>query len=101
MKAALGKPQALWTICLAVTIAIGTSIGARQAAAPALPDLLRLGAAYAATYATKISGVTLEEQLLLVDVSGRIMTAPQRITSDVVSTRRWRFSSSGNRIRRA
>ena len=31
--------------------------------------------------------MTLEEQLLLVDVSGRIMTAPQRITSDVVFLR--------------
>jgi len=88
MKAAYGfVAMRIWVIGIVVAIAVATSVGAQQAPAPALADLLRLGASYAATYATKMSGVTLEEQLLLVDVSGRIMTAPQRITSDVVLLR--------------
>lgn len=55
-----------------------------SAPAPTLADLLRLGAVYHTTYSTKVSGVTLEELLLLTELSGTQMRVPQRISSDVV-----------------
>ena len=59
-------------------------VGAQKASAPALADLLRLGAEYAAAYAPKVSGVTLEEQLALIEISGGQMGVPEHLTSDLV-----------------
>jgi len=69
---------------VAVTVLLAPAILAQKAPPPGLPDLLRLGAEYAASYAPKISGVTLEEQLMLIEVSGTGMRTPIRVTSDVV-----------------
>lgn len=78
------------TIRRAVAIILaGAAPLAALAAAPAqkdppVADLLRAGGEYLATYALKISGVTLEEEYTLLDVSGGRMSTAQRLNSDVV-----------------
>lgn len=57
---------------------------AQKPAAPTLEELLSKGAAYQTTYATKVSGVTLEEQWVLIEVVSNKMATPLRISSDVV-----------------
>jgi hypothetical protein len=69
---------------VAVTCALAPGGSPPQAATPALADLLRLGAQYLETYTARVSGVTLEEQFVLIEVSGTQMRVPQRIASDVV-----------------
>jgi hypothetical protein len=60
-----------------------TSIAPRaQAANP--DDLLKVAIAYLDKYATRVSGVSLEEQYTITDVSGGRMSTPQHLTSDVV-----------------
>jgi hypothetical protein len=51
---------------------------------PDVPELLRLAAAYHATYAVRVSGVTLEERYQLIDVSGGKMRNTVAISSDLV-----------------
>jgi hypothetical protein len=53
-----------------------------QAAHP--DDLLKVALAYLDTYATRVSGVSLEEQYTITDVSGGRMSTPQHLTSDIV-----------------
>ena len=69
------------------TVLAGTAsivaIGAAQKDPP-VADVLRAASEYLATYAPKISGVTLEEEYTLLDVSGGRMSTTQRLSSDVV-----------------
>lgn len=58
------------------------SVDARQA--PNLPDLLRLAGEYQSAYVNRVSGVSLEEQYQLIDVTGGKMRGVIRISSDVV-----------------
>jgi hypothetical protein len=69
---------------LTAGMALGVLTSAAADQTPALPELLKLGGAYVAEYARKTSGVILEEQFMLIEVSARGMTVPRRITSDVV-----------------
>jgi hypothetical protein len=67
---------------LVATIAAGTFLhGSGQQ--PALPDLLGKGAEYVAQYRTKVSGLAVEEQLLLSELSGQ-RPPPRRLASDLV-----------------
>jgi hypothetical protein len=59
-------------------------IGTFQASQPTLPELLKRGSDYVAGYAPKASGTILEEQFMIVEVSGDRMLPPRRISSDVV-----------------
>jgi len=65
----------------AVLAAPALRVGAQPE--PALPDLLKLGAEYVAAYATRSSGVVLEEAYRLTEISGGRMLTPTRIASDV------------------
>ena len=74
-----------------LAVAVVFVAGALQAAvplsteqAPSLADLLKLAGDYHSDYANRVSGVTLEEQYQLVDVTGGKMQAITRIASDVV-----------------
>ncbi len=51
---------------------------------PQLTDVLLRAAAYHATYTKKVSGVSLEEQTRLMDVSGGVTRGIVRISADVV-----------------
>ncbi len=55
-----------------------------QAQAPTLSDVLARAAEYHATYVTKVSGVSLEEHVNLMDAAGGAGHYNVRITSDVV-----------------
>ncbi len=50
---------------------------------PALPDLLKAGAAYVAAYATRVSATTLEEHYTLTEIAAGRMMVPKRLASDV------------------
>lgn len=69
------------SIALAV---VGLSVVASSAQEVPLADGLARAADYVASYRSKISGVTLEEQLLLIELSGMRMRVPQRLASDLV-----------------
>ncbi len=62
------------------------ALGALAAAqkGPVVADVLRAGTEYLAAYAPKVSGVSLEEQYTIIDVSSGRMATPQRLSSDVV-----------------
>lgn len=51
---------------------------------PALPDLLTKAGIYAAEYRGKVSGVTLEEQFMLIEMRASQMTVPRRLASDLI-----------------
>ena len=74
------KPVAV--VLLAGVLQFSPSPSAEQA--PGLPDLLKLAGDYHADYVNRISGVTLEENYQLIDVTGGKMQAATRIASDVV-----------------
>ena len=74
------KPSVV--VFLACAVFFAPSPSAEQA--PSLPDLLKLAGDYHAEFANRVSGVTLEEQYQLVDVTGGKMQAITRIASDVV-----------------
>ena len=75
----LRKPVAA---VFATSVLLISAASAEQA--PSLPDLLKLAGDYHADYANRVSGVTLEEQYQLIDVTGGKMQAVTRIGSDVV-----------------
>ncbi len=52
--------------------------------APPVADVLRVAGEYLASYASRVSGVTLEEDYTLLDVSGGRLGLTRRIASDVV-----------------
>ena len=69
----------------AVVAAVVVLISAASAAqAPPLAEVLKQAGDYHADYANRISGVTLEEQYQLIDITGGKMQAVTRIASDVV-----------------
>lgn len=51
---------------------------------PAVADVLRAGTEYLAAYARAVSGVTLEEEYTMLDVSSGRVAGTQRLASDVV-----------------
>lgn len=59
-------------------------VAARAPQNPTAPDLLKAVGTYLEAYATKISGTTLDELFMLVDMSGGSMQVPQRLSSDFV-----------------
>jgi hypothetical protein len=67
-----------------ITIALASGVPLH--AQPPLQDLLARAAAYHADYTRKVSGVSLEEQTLLMDVSGGVTRGIVRISADVVLT---------------
>ncbi len=67
---------------LAVIAALAAPAAAQKG--PAVADVVRAGTEYLAAYAPTVSGVTLEEQYTLIDVSSGRMSTPQRLNSDVV-----------------
>jgi hypothetical protein len=67
---------------LAGVAALGHPVAAQKD--PAAADLLRAAADYVATYAARVSGVSLEEDYTLLDVSGGRVVNNRRIASDVV-----------------
>ena len=83
----MAMPRKPWkpsvaVLFLACAVLFSPSPSAEQA--PSLPDLLKLAGDYHAEFANRVSGVTLEEQYQLVDVTGGKMRAITRIASDVV-----------------
>ena len=54
------------------------------AQAPTVEGVLESASDYLATYAPKVSGVSLDEQYTITEVSGGRMSTPQRLSSDVV-----------------
>lgn len=66
---------------LAVIAALVNPVSAQKD--PPAADVLRAATEYLATYATKVSGVTLEEAYTMLEVSGGRMANTRRITSDV------------------
>ena len=75
-------PRAIVTPIVAITLM--TVAAAGQQAPVTVEGLLRAAGTYLSTYAAKVSGVSLEEQYTILDVSGGRMRTPQRLTSDVV-----------------
>ena len=55
-----------------------------QRPSPTVEGLLRAATDYLASYAGKVSGVSLEEEYTIIDVSGGRMRTPQRLNSDVI-----------------
>jgi hypothetical protein len=69
-------------VALAALATAGTmSVSAQE---PSLADALAKTAKYVAEYRTKISGVTLEEQMMLIELHGTVMRVPRRLASDLV-----------------
>ena len=64
--------------------AVFTPVAARAPQSPTAPDLLKAVGTYLESYATKVSGTTLDELFLLVDMSNGSMQVPQRLSSDFV-----------------
>ena len=62
--------------------ALGHPAGAQKG--PSAADLLRAATDYLASYAPRVSGVSLEESYTILDVSGGRVANTRRITSDVV-----------------
>ena len=73
--------RALFTTAMAVA-ALGAPAAAQKG--PTAADLLRLANEYLTAYAPRVSGVTLEEQYTMTDVSSGKMLVPVRLSSDVV-----------------
>jgi len=73
--------RAIVTVLL-VSAAAGAPVAAQKGPAPA--DVLRAGTEYLSAYAPRVSGVTLEEEYTMLDVSGGRVSGTQRLTSDVV-----------------
>lgn len=68
-----------------VTIAVAAGVSLHAQPQP-LQDLLTRAADYHAAYTKKVSGVSLEEQTRLMDVSGGVTRGIVRISADVVLT---------------
>lgn len=77
--------RALLSLLCAVTwvACFGVRTSARKAE-PTLESTLAITGAYLHTYARRVSGMTLEEQYTIVDVSTGRMKPPVRVSSDVV-----------------
>ncbi|OFW10175.1 MAG: hypothetical protein A3H96_18105 [Acidobacteria bacterium RIFCSPLOWO2_02_FULL_67_36] len=71
---------------VATVLAGALSIVAPAAAQkdPPVADVVRAAGEYLATYAPKVSGVTLQEEYTLIDVTGGRMSTTQRLNSDLV-----------------
>jgi hypothetical protein len=69
-------------LLLAGVVALPSLVAAQKA--PDVADVLRAAADYVATYAARVSGLSLEEDYTLLDVSGDRVTNTRRIASDVV-----------------
>lgn len=63
---------------------VNLAVGASAAQAPDLQNLLKLAGEYHASYVHRVSGVTLEEQYQLLNVTGGKMQSNVRISSEVV-----------------
>lgn len=72
----------LLVVCAAAVTIGSASFDAQNA--PTAADLRRVAHEYAASYAPRISGMTLEETFTLRDVSGGRVNASRQIASDVV-----------------
>ncbi len=72
----------LGALCVASLMSAPTD--ARDRAPQELSDVLRLAGEYHTTYVNRVSGVTLEEQYQLMDITGGKMSSAVRIASDVV-----------------
>ena len=73
--------RAIVTVLL-VSVALGAPVAAQKGPAPA--DVLRVATEYLEEYAPRVSGVTLEEEYTMLDVSGGRVSGTRRLTSDVV-----------------
>ena len=69
-------------VCSAALLVMGGDVDAQKGPAPA--DLLASVTAYLAAYAPRVSGVTLDEQYTLLDVSGGRIVTTRRLASDFV-----------------
>jgi hypothetical protein len=69
------------TAALVAVTAIGVSVSAQS---PTLADVLARAAAYHTTYTRSVSGVSLQEEMQLMDVGGGKTRAIVRVSSDVV-----------------
>lgn len=67
---------------LAVLLVLAVPVTAQKV--PPVADVLSAASQYVASYAQRISGVSLEEQYTLFEVSGGRVGLTQRITSDVI-----------------
>jgi hypothetical protein len=67
---------------LLVAVLLATPLDGQKT--PPVADVLRAAGEYLASYAPRISGVTLEEQYTLLEVSGGRVGLTRRISSDVV-----------------
>lgn len=65
-----------------VLLVLTPTVTARQA--PSVDDLRRLGGEYFEKYSTSLSGVSMQEQLMLIETTGGNSKTPQRLLSDVV-----------------
>jgi hypothetical protein len=68
-------------------ISAAVALHAQRPAAPSLEALVRAGATYVQAYASRVSGTTTEELMLLSEVTGSSLTPPRRLSSDVVLVR--------------
>lgn len=73
--------RALFATAMAVA-ALGSPAAAQKG--PTAAELLRLAQEYLTTYAPRVSGVTLEEQYTMTEVSSGHMLTPVRLSSDLV-----------------
>ena len=72
-------------VCVAGMVALLTSAAAAPVAqSPSIQDLVTAAAAYSSIYAARMSGVTLDEELLLTEVIPNSRNVPQRLASDLV-----------------
>lgn len=69
-------------VVLAGIAALGTPTAAQKE--PAAADVLRAATEYLATYATRVSGVSLEEAYTMLDVTGGRIATTRRVHSDVI-----------------
>lgn len=69
---------------VALLITVAAACVSLSAQTVALTDVLAKAAAYHADYTTKVSGVSLEEQTLLMEISGDVTRSIVRISADVV-----------------
>jgi outer membrane lipoprotein-sorting protein len=69
---------------LVLATALLFTLSLANAQAPTVEALLEAASDYVAAYASKVSGVSLEEQYTITEVSGGRMSTPQRLSSDVV-----------------
>ncbi|HXT71602.1 MAG TPA: hypothetical protein VN700_17730 [Vicinamibacterales bacterium] len=67
----------------ALLVILAATASSVSAQAPSLPDALTRAADYVAQYRSRVSGVSLEEQLLLTQMNIN-QAVPRRLTSDVV-----------------